>query len=202
VIEQIAGRIRSGDRQALGQLFEQFRPRLRKYLQVRMDRRLAARASESDVLQEIYLDVTQQIGAYLKNPQVALYVWLRGLASQRLQKVAREHVSAERRSVHRERPLPARSSVVLARQLLAGGPSPSQHQGGAEVRDRVQAALASLKLEDREIILLREFEELSNSEVAEILELSDSAATMRYGRALFRLKELLKPPPSAQESSP
>jgi len=200
VNDRIVELVRRGDRQALGRLFEQFRPRLRQFLRVRMDGRLAARASESDVLQETYLDVSQQIDEYLRNPRVALYVWLRGVASQRLQKLARRHVYAERRSVSRERPLPAASSAALARQLLAGGSTPSQHLCGAEMRHRVHAALANLKPDDREIILLRDFEQLSNGEVADILELSDSAATMRYGRALFRLKELLKQSSSDPES--
>lgn len=182
-------RIRDGDADSVGLLFEQYRPRLREMVRLRMDPRIRARISESDALQDVFLDLTKEIDRYLRNPRVGVYVWLRGIAAQRLQKLHRDHLAAQKRSVGRECQLPHQSSVQLGRQLLAEGTSPSQGVARAELREVVQRAIAGLKPEDREIILMREFEELSNSEVAEVLGLSDSAATMRYGRALHRLKE-------------
>ena len=44
---------------------------------------------------------------------------------------------------------------------------------------------------DREVLVLRHFEELSNNETAEVLGLQKSAASNRYIRALKRLKEIL-----------
>jgi len=56
---------------------------------------------------------------------------------------------------------------------------------------RVQEALNSLDPLDREVLALRHFEELSNSEVAAVLGLTKTAASNRYIRALKRLKEIL-----------
>jgi RNA polymerase sigma-70 factor (ECF subfamily) len=44
---------------------------------------------------------------------------------------------------------------------------------------------------DREVIALRHFEELSNLETAEILDIEPAAASKRYIRALKRLKEIM-----------
>jgi RNA polymerase sigma-70 factor (ECF subfamily) len=44
---------------------------------------------------------------------------------------------------------------------------------------------------DREVLALRYFEELSNTEAAAVLSLDKSAASKRYARALIRLKEIL-----------
>jgi RNA polymerase sigma-70 factor (ECF subfamily) len=60
-----------------------------------------------------------------------------------------------------------------------------------ELRRRIQNALARLAPEDREVILMRDFEDMSNNEVAEALGLGPSGVTMRYGRAMYRLKEIL-----------
>jgi RNA polymerase sigma-70 factor (ECF subfamily) len=160
-------------------------------VRLRMDPRMTARVDPSDVLQEAYLDAARQIGSYLEQPKVDAYVWLRGLTWERLLNLQRSHLGAQCRTVRREISLPPESSVHLANQLLAQGPSPSQGLVQEELRQLVQQGLSRLETNDREMILMRHFEDLTNREAAQALGLSDSAATMRYGRALFRLKEIL-----------
>jgi RNA polymerase sigma-70 factor (ECF subfamily) len=196
------GRFRRGDPAALAELFNHYRPRLQHMVAFRLDRRLAARVDASDVLQEVYLDVSRQIQGYLQEPKVCFYVWLRGLTWQRLVKLRRQHGGAQRRAVGREMPLAAEASSLLAAKLLAAGSTPSQALLKKELRQRVQAALAKLAPEDREVILMRDFEDMSNGEVAQALDLSDSGATMRYGRALVRLKETLEADWPQGESRP
>jgi len=60
-----------------------------------------------------------------------------------------------------------------------------------EFAERFHAAVETLGEADREIIFMRHGEQLTNSEVAEILGLSQPAAAMRYLRALRQLKEIL-----------
>ena len=57
--------------------------------------------------------------------------------------------------------------------------------------DALQDALSRLDEVDREVLLLRTFEGLSNAEVATVLEIEPSAASKRYGRALLRLRSVL-----------
>jgi DNA-directed RNA polymerase specialized sigma24 family protein len=52
------------------------------------------------------------------------------------------------------------------------------------------------------VILMRDFEDMTNGEVAQALDIGASGATMRYGRALFRLKEILSADWPAGESKP
>ena len=65
----------------------------------------------------------------------------------------------------------------------------------AEQQVRLEEILNGLEPIDREILTLRHFEELSNSEVAQVLGLSKSAASNRYIRALSRLKNHLTDSP-------
>jgi RNA polymerase sigma-70 factor (ECF subfamily) len=193
-------RIHQGDQEALGQLFDAYRPRLRRMVQTRMDVRVAARLDPSDVLQEAYLDAARQIDRYLHDRPVDVYVWLRGLTWQRLLKLQRAHLAAQCRAVAREQPMADDSSDVLAQQFLASDTGPEQRLVREEMRQRVQHALDQLKPSDREVILLRDVENMTNGEVAQALGLSPTAATMRYGRALFRLQGLLATDSAAEET--
>jgi RNA polymerase sigma-70 factor (ECF subfamily) len=195
-------RLRQGDADALAALLDCYRPRLRQMVRLRMDRQLAARVDPSDVIQEVYLDAQRQIRAYLQDCKVDFYVWLRGLAGQRLSNIRRQHLGAKCRTAWREVPLPAGSSLMLAQQVLAGGTSPSRALLKKELRRRVQQAIERLQPDDREVILMRHFEEMSNQEVAQAIGLTESGATMRYGRALFRLKEILLSDSDQWGSSP
>jgi RNA polymerase sigma-70 factor (ECF subfamily) len=71
-------------------------------------------------------------------------------------------------------------------------PSPSRVAMLAEEQERLQLALDSMHEIDREVLAMRHFEQLTNSEVAEVLGLSPTAASNRYVRAAARLSEILK----------
>jgi RNA polymerase sigma-70 factor (ECF subfamily) len=118
-------------------------------------------------------------------------LWLRKTAYERLLMIERHHVDAQRRAVGREVALPDRSSLQLFGQLLAAGSTPSQQLSRAELARRVRQAVARLADIDKEILLMRNLEGLSNQEVAQVLEIAPAAASQRYGRALLRLRKLL-----------
>jgi RNA polymerase sigma-70 factor (ECF subfamily) len=56
---------------------------------------------------------------------------------------------------------------------------------------RLQEALNNMDPIDREVVVLRHFEELSNSEAAAVLGIETAAASKRYIRAIRRLKAIL-----------
>jgi len=60
-----------------------------------------------------------------------------------------------------------------------------------ETARKLESAIEGMEPIDREILALRHFEELTNSEVAQVLGIQVKAASIRYIRALKRLKELL-----------
>ncbi len=136
--------IRRGETNALAALFDHYRLRLKKMVQLRIDPLLAGRIDPSDVLQESYLDAARQISAYVQQPKVIFYIWLRGLVWERLLNIQRSHLASQRRAIGREITLPVESSVLLANQLLASGTSPSNAFLKAELQKRVQIAIKAL----------------------------------------------------------
>ena len=195
-VEILNERLRQGDPQALAELFADQRARLRRMVRLRMDRRLQGRLDPSDVLQEAFLEATQRLPEFQAQLNLPAHLWLRLLTGQRLLILHRRHLGAQIRDVGQEVSLhkgafPPVSSASLAAQLMGRQSSPSQAAIRAEVQIRLQEALNTLEPLDREVLALRHFEELSNTETAQVLSLSKSAASNRYVRALVRLKAVL-----------
>jgi RNA polymerase sigma-70 factor (ECF subfamily) len=182
---------RAGDRQAFEQLFARYRPYLRRFIELRLDAKLRARVDASDVVQETQLEVFRRLTDFLERQPMSFHLWLRKTAHERLLKVRRCHVETAQRAVGREVPLPDHSSLLLVQQLLAPGSTPSERLDKREIACRVRQAVAQLPETDREVILMRNFEGLSNQEVAQVLEIDPVAASQRFGRALLRLRKLL-----------
>ena len=95
--------------------------------------------------------------------------------------------------------LPPVTSLFLAEQLLGKLTTASRAAMRAELQIRVQEALNSMDPQDREVLILRHFEELTNSEAAQVLGIKPSAAVNRYVRALKRLKDVFQGMPGGIE---
>jgi RNA polymerase sigma-70 factor (ECF subfamily) len=110
------------------------------------------------------------------------------------------------RDAHREISLqggawPPASSESLAASLLGKLTTPSQAAIRAELRLRVQEALTSMSLLDREVLALRHFEQLSNAETARVLGITEAGASNRYVRALKRLRVFLVDLPGPRDDA-
>jgi RNA polymerase sigma-70 factor (ECF subfamily) len=191
--EQLLDSAGRGDAQARGRLLERHRPRLKRMVAVRLDRRLAARVDPSDVVQETLADAAAQLDGHLRDRPIPFYPWLRRLAAGRLADAYRRHVRAARRSVEREEPpgLPGESVLELADRLLGRQTGPDTGLSRQERRAAVRAALDRLPLRDREVLVLRFLEDLSTADTAAVLEIGEGAVKMRVVRALDRLRDLL-----------
>ncbi len=196
-VDQLDSRLRDGDEQALAELFTMHRERLRRMVEFRMDRRLQGRVDASDIVQEAYIDASQRVRHYARKPEMSSFVWLRQIATQRLIDVHRRHLDAQMRdarqevSIHRG-DLAGTTSASIVAELAGQFASPSQLAIHAELLDQLEDALESMDPIDREVLALRHFEELTNNEVAQVLDITKSAASNRYVRALGRLKSVLE----------
>ncbi len=186
----------TGDKQALAELFSLHRESLRKMVQFRLDNRLRHRVDAEDILQEAFLAAEQRIGSYRDDSERSVFIWLRLIVGQTLIDVHRRHLGTKMRDANQEVSLrhngsPMASSATLSGHLLGHLTSPSQAAMRAEMVVLLEGVLQNMDDLDREVLMLRHFEELSNNEVAEILGIQKSAASNRYVRALQRLKGIL-----------
>jgi RNA polymerase sigma-70 factor (ECF subfamily) len=192
---------RAGAPGAVDKLLGEFREPLRQVIGLRLDPAVARRVDASDIVQDVLIEANQRLTEYLKKPDMPFHLWLRHLAQDRIIDTHRRHRLAQRRSVDREQPIarPAwadESSASLVAQLIDTERTPASEALRLELQRRLQAAIDQLADDDREIILMRHHEALSNQEVAHALELTEAAASMRYLRALRRLRTVLVPDPA------
>jgi RNA polymerase sigma-70 factor (ECF subfamily) len=195
-IQELLRRAVSGEKAACEELFSRYRDRLKRMVHLRLSRRLQGRVDDSDVLQEAFIDVSRRLPEYAADPQLPFFLWLRHLTGLKLLEVHRKHLGSQLRDADREVTLhrgglPEADSVSLAAQLLGTITSPSQAAIKAETRLFVQEALNSMDAIDREVLALKHFEQLSTSEIAQVLGLSKAGAGSRYLRAIKRLREIL-----------
>src|SRR5215212_9166918 len=161
------------------ELLARFREPLRRVIDLRLDPVLARRVDASDIVQDVLLEANQRLTDYLKSPDMPFHLWLRHLAQDRIIDTHRRHRQAQRRSVDREQPIapPAwadESSISLVAQLIDTGGKPTSEAIRLELQRRLNDAIDKLSDDDREIILMRHHEALSNQEVAHALQLTEA----------------------------
>ncbi|MGC6488886.1 MAG: sigma-70 family RNA polymerase sigma factor [Planctomycetota bacterium] len=180
--------LRSGDDAALGPLFESHRVRLLRMVTFRLDPRLLGRIDGEDVLQEAYVDAQKRLQAFREDDKPFL-VWIRWIAQQTMIDLHRKHLGTRMRTAGKE--VAAPHSGTMSSLFVGHITSPSRAMMREEARVKIERALQDMDEIDREVLMLRHFEDLSNKDVATVLGIQENAASNRYVRALGRLKGFL-----------
>jgi RNA polymerase sigma-70 factor (ECF subfamily) len=186
----------AGDQASFAALWASVADRLGRMIALRFDPHMAARMDVADVLQEAQLEAWQHLADYRRNPAFPFYLWLRGLTANKLLELHRRHLGTRMRDARRETPLfrdnvLEASSHVFAAHLVDTATSPSHIAMRDELKARLATVIEAMTPDDREVLSLRHFEQLTPSETALVLQVSKKAAGMRYLRALKRLKDML-----------
>lgn len=187
---------RAGDSDAVNRLLEKHRGPVHRLIEMRLDRKVRQRVDVSDVVQEVMVDASTRLSKYLDNPVMAFHLWMRQIASDRIIDTYRRHRGSAKRSMDREQPLVIagavdQSTIELAAALCDPALTPAAIATGREIAQQVEQSINRLGEQEREIIVMRHYEHLSNQEIAQVLKLTPPAASMRYLRAVRRLRELL-----------
>lgn len=189
-----------GNPAAVNRLLDRHREALRRMVELRMDQALRRRVDASDIVQDVLIEANRRLSEYLASPAMPFHLWLRHIARDRVIDTHRRHRVAGKRSLDREQPMAVgldQSSLDLIAQLRDPEMTPAAAATWRELERRFFAALDQLEEHDREVLLMRHFEQLSNQDVATALGLSEPAAGMRYLRAMRRLRTLLAEPSDA-----
>jgi RNA polymerase sigma-70 factor (ECF subfamily) len=195
---ELLNQAKAGDADAVERLLARHREPIRRMIDLRLDPAIAQRLDASDVVQDVLIEANRRLKDYLKSPSMPFHLWLRHLAKDHIIDAHRRHHRAQKRGVDREQPMhrPAwsdRSSLDLAAQLLDQDLTPASAAIQQELQRRLQDAIEKLDEDDRDVILMRHYEMLPNQEVAAALEITEAAASMRYLRAVRKLRDLLSP---------
>jgi RNA polymerase sigma-70 factor, ECF subfamily len=195
--QQLLDQAKGGDASAVNALMDRHRNSIRQLVRMRLDKRIQNRIDVSDVVQDVLVEANRRLQIYLGDPVMPFHLWLRQIAKDRIIDAHRRHRVSARRSVDREQSLAVprgydQSSINLAGLLGDPELTPAAAVMQAEMARRVEAAIGELDEKDCEIIVMRHYEHLTNQEIGQLLELSEPAASMRYLRAIRRLKQVLQ----------
>lgn len=185
--------LRTRGEEAVAELFDRYRDKLARMVRLRLDERIVRKVDCEDVLQDAFVESSRRVGDYLARPSVPFFIWLRQIAGQVLIDTHRRYLGAKMRDVRQEVTLSraggeGASSTWLVSQLADSLTTPSQFAVREETVCELRDALDNLEPNDREVLVLRHLEELTNNEVAQILGIDKYAASKRYLRALERLR--------------
>lgn len=190
------GKLAAGHPEAWGSVLRAHEERLRRLIAFRLDARMRGRVDAADIVQEVFLEALEHRDRFVTESEESLFLWLRGIAANKLLELHRFHLGTQSRNAGREVALaPGEasedSSAALAAQLIAWGTRASEAAVRDEVRLRLEQALGQMDAIDREVLVLKHFEQLTSRETARVLGIEERAAAKRYLRALQRLREML-----------
>ncbi len=176
--------------------FEEFRPQLLRLAKRNMAPALSLRVTAEDIVQTALLSACQRRAYFENNQDVPVYFKLRTILLQTITDMERYHLRSQKRDVFKEAEVidspGTQTEAMLSWNMLADSiSSPTAHIRREEREELLRQAIETLAENDRIILELRHFDGLSNQECADILHIEQKAASIRYVRALQRLKEKL-----------
>jgi RNA polymerase sigma-70 factor (ECF subfamily) len=191
VTVQIAAAKRLG---TAAELLDSYRNYLRLLAHTWLDASLRGKYDRSDLIQETLIKANDRFDQFAGRTEGELVAWLRQILARQLADAARRFHGATR-DVARESPVAQfldASSCSLGRLLPAGDSSPSETAQRREMSVLLADALAEMKDEYRDVIVLRNLQELSWPEVSERMAKSQGAVRMLWTRALKELRPLIE----------
>jgi RNA polymerase sigma-70 factor (ECF subfamily) len=183
-------RARSGDDVARNRLLD-----ICRMVDARLDRRVRVRVDASDIVQDTLVDAWRRMDDYLEGCPLPFLAWLRQIAQERMIDTRRRHVLSQRRDITRELSdirLADDSSPTALEYLFADDSGPERHLDRQELEEQLQEAIHSLPSKDREVLLMRYFDQRGFAEIADTLCITRGAVKARLVRALIRLRGVLE----------
>ena len=188
---QLLSAQRHGDEAARAAVLAPFQPWLRLLARLHIDREFQGKFDPSDIAQQTMLEAYRDLPKFRGQSEPELLAWLRQILAHVLGHEIRRHRGTQQRDLSREVSLEqslAQSSLRLGAILADNGPSPSQQAVAREQEVRLAEVLGRLPNEYREVIVLRNLEELPHEEIARRMGRSVGAVRMLWLRALAEIR--------------
>ncbi len=192
--ERLLADAKGGDGAALGVLLDGYRQYLMLLARLQIDRTLQVKLGASDVVQETFLEAHRDFAGFRGGSLGELVAWLRQILARNLANQVRHYRGTRRRDIRLEQGLTValgESSEHLAVRLSSPVSSPSHAAGRAEAAVILADALGRLPPDYREVLILRNLEELTFPEVATRMGRSIDSVKKLWVRGLAQLRGLL-----------
>ena len=166
--EELMLSFKNGDPRAFRELFDRYKNSIYGYVR----RRVNDPGRAEEITQDVFMALVQRRNGYHVAAKFRTYLY----------RIALNRIASEYRKKKESDPLPEETPA-------AGG-------GDPVVVQQVREALSQLEPEQREIVMLREYQGLSYEEIAAVLSVPVGTVRSRLFRAKMALRELLAPGPA------
>lgn len=184
---------KSGDAESYNKLFERYLPQVLQMVRLALGPKLRQKLQSMDIVQDVMCRAIKAFEQFDVRHEKAFRYWIRKLVQNEI-KSQIEHHSATKRNLDNESPIHENPALEnLAAQSIW---QPSKQLAIKEDMTVLQSALDQLEPDEREIIIMRKYEELSFMEIAEILGCTENTARMRFVRSQMKLIDLCPPSPN------
>ena len=191
----VLAQAQTGDRSSAGRLLNVVAQELHLMAEIEMDRKLRARLSAADLVQETLLEAHRDLDQFRGTSPREFTAWLRQILTNNIRRAVEQHVLAEKRDVRRDISLdgfksathPAGSADRL--DLPGRDETPSAHFERSERSLLLTGLLDSLSTSHREVLVLRNLRGLPFKDVASEMQRSVPATKMLWMRAMEQLRQ-------------
>lgn len=192
--EELLGRAVQEGGEPLGRLLELYRNYLRLLASLEIGRQLQVKMDASDLVQETMLAAHKDFAVFRGTSEAELVAWLRQVMASVLCGALRKYLGTQKRDIRLERTFQEnldRSSLLLGHGFVDPHSSPSQQAARREQAVLLANALAKLPEDYREVLILRNLQELSFPEISEKMGRSLDSVQKLWVRGLTRLRQTM-----------
>lgn len=183
---------RRGAEGALNEICQRLRPELIQLCRGQLQPPVGAKTSESDLVQEALLSVSQNFAGFRGQTAVELFAWVARILENKTFEIQRQFLDSAKRDIQRESPLAGNSSWLLIHALKGGSPDPLDQLVSAEEALRVQHLVAQLPEHYQQVVRLRHVEDLSFPEIGVWMARTEPSVKNIYVRAMEILERELQ----------
>lgn len=191
---RLVGKAKEGDRDALQSLLARYLPRIHQLVRLSMGSKLRNHLESMDVVQEVLGRILKSFDKFEIRHEASFAHWVRVLVQNEIKNQA-VFQNADCRNADKEiHPVKNESGswLDIGAGLADTGKTPSKIVEAKDNMDRLAQALEQLTEDQREIIVMRQYEELSFGDIGEILNCSEDASRMKFVRAMDKLTDIFK----------
>jgi RNA polymerase sigma-70 factor (ECF subfamily) len=191
-------RIQEGDESAFNKLFMRYYPRIKLLVRLQMLDKLKAQVEADDIIQEIYFELFRNFHKFTWHESNSFYKWVVTVVAWKIKDFDKYFFKTAKRqganalSLQQKPPESTECGPNIGDMVEGDAYSPSQVILEREGFQMLERALAQLPAHFRQVVQLRQIEEKSAKETAELLGMTPNAVNVLYHRAQQRLHELLR----------
>lgn len=198
--QQLFEKSLKGDREAFGELLEDYRAYLTVLARRYLDVRVKGRVDEADIVQITFMEAQRDLSAFRGSQIEELLGWLRNILRNNVSSAHQKHLYTQKRSAGREtRNNPTDSGPALTDLAPAETTSPSQRVMRDEAAVLLATCMEDLPETQREALRLRYVEGCSLKEIAEKMDKTEMAAAGLLKRGLQALRSKMITDSSSDE---